>query len=62
MTPDQARGFLSRTEWLEMVELALKQPMPDYIREKREQAKKILAQHEQKGDPDGNRSNVTKSC
>ena len=47
MTPEQARAYLDRTEWYEMAERALKQPMPEYVRKKREEALAILKKEEQ---------------
>lgn len=48
MTPEQAKALLSRTEWHEMVERALKQSMPEYIRRKREEASKLLQEIEER--------------
>lgn len=42
MNESQARSYLARTEWYEMVERALKQPMPDHVRKMREEAYEIL--------------------
>lgn len=47
MTPEQARAYLDKTEWYEMVERALNQPMPEYIRRKREEARAVLKREEQ---------------
>jgi len=44
MTPEQAKAFLSRTEWYEMAELAKIQPMPDHVREMRRIAEEVLKQ------------------
>lgn len=48
MTPEKARAFLSRTEWYEMAERALRQPMPKYVRKKREEASKMLQEMEER--------------
>ena len=48
MTPEQARAYLDRTMWYEMAEKALGQPMPEYVRKKREEASKMLQEMEER--------------
>ncbi|QZT34566.1 hypothetical protein HUR95_04145 [Caldalkalibacillus thermarum TA2.A1] len=48
MTPEQAKAYLNKTEWYEMAEKALKQPMPEHVRRKREEAYTILKKGETK--------------
>lgn len=38
----KARSFLESTEWHEMAERALNEPMPEWVRKKREEAQAIL--------------------
>lgn len=47
MTPEKARAFLDQTEWYEMAELALGQPMPEWVRKERKKARAILEGEEE---------------